>query len=377
MNKRFRGISVFLLFIIPYLLVATTYAGSFSKDKAGTTGAQFLKIGCGARAIAMGEAFSAVSDDANAIYWNPAGLSQIDCSEVSAMHAIWLESINYDYLAYAQPLRNATIGASLNYLSMSSIDKMTELGEKDGTFSPYDSAFNLAYAKKIGPITGGINVKYIKQQIDDETASGFAVDLGTLHRLSDNLKGAVVIHNIGPEIKFIDEGDPLPLSIRLGLSYRLGDKLLLALDGVAPIDNDPNVHVGCEYRLNGIKKVPIALRMGYKTTTTSDLDALSGLSAGLGFNVGGLDIDYAWVPYGDLGDTHRISLGMKFASSGKRRIVRMKKHYMKGVRLYKNGQYKSAISQFKRVLEISPNHRQSKSMIKKAKAKLLKISRGR
>ena len=276
-------ISVFSLLIISCCLIATIYAGSFSKDSAGTTGAQFLKIGCGARAIGMGEAFSSVADDASAIYWNPAGLSQIESAEVSAMHAIWLQEISYDYLAYAQPLMKGSIGASINYLSMSKMDKLDENGDKDGTFRPYDLAFSLAYAQKVGPITGGVNVKFITQGIDGETGSAFAVDLGTLYNLSNRLQGAIVVQNIGSRIKFIEKSYGLPLSIRLGLSCRLGKKLVLAMDGVAPIDNDLNIHVGCEYVLNVIKSVGIALRAGYKTTTTSDLDALSWLSAGLGF----------------------------------------------------------------------------------------------
>jgi len=374
MIRKSLRISVFSLLIISCCLITTTYAGSFSKDSAGTTGAQFLKIGCGARAIGMGEAFSSVVDDASAIYWNPAGLSQIEGGETSAMHAIWLEDISYDYLAYAQPLMKGSIGASVNYLSMSKMDKLDENGDKDGTFRPYDVAFNLAYAQKVGSITGGVNVKFITQGIDGETGSAFALDLGTLHNLSNRIQGAIVVQNIGSRIKFIEKSYALPLSIRLGLSCKLGEKFVLALDGVAPIDNDPNLHVGCEYVLDVIKSVAIALRLGYKTTTTSDLDALSGLSAGLGFNIKGLNVDYAWVPYGDLGYTHRISLGIKFAGGTERNIVRMEKYYMKGVEFYRAGEYELAISQFNEVLKIEPNHTQSKTMITKAKAKLVKVN---
>jgi hypothetical protein len=183
-----------------------------------------------------------------------------------------------------------------------------------------------------------------------------------------------VVQNIGSRIKFIEKSYALPLSIRLGLSCRLGEKFVLALDGVAPIDNDPNVHVGCEYVLDVIKSVAIAFRLGYKTTSTSDLDALSGLSAGLGFNIKGLNVDYAWVPYGDLGYTHRISLGIKFAGGKERKIARTKKYYMKGVEFYRAGEYELAISQFNEVLKIEPNHTQSKTMITRAKAKLLKVN---
>lgn len=377
MSKKITKISLVLSLIISCSLLSISYAGVFSKDKAGTTGAQFLKIGCGARAIGMGEAYSAVADEVSAIYWNPAGLAQIGSRQVSAMHTMWLESINYDFLAYAQPLMEGSIGVSLNYLSMSKMDKLDENGVKDGTFSPYDGALNVAYAQKVGSITGGVNLKVIRQELDGDSATGFAVDLGTLHQLSDKLQAAVVVQNIGPEIKFIEESDPLPMSIRLGISARLVSKLVLALDGVAPIDNEPNLHVGCEYTLDAIRDFPIACRIGYKTTTASDLDALSGLSGGLGFYLRGLDIDYAWVPYGDLGDTHRISLGMKFGEKRESKIAKMRRHYMRGVKFYKLGKYRLAITQFKKVLKLEPNHKQSKNMIKKSQKRLLKVSRSR
>ena len=374
-------IGVALLIVMSCSIATISYGGAFSKEKAGTTGAQFLKIGCGSRAIGMGEAYSAVADEVSAIYWNPAGLQEIRSKQMSAMHAKWLESINYDFIAYAQPLMGGTIGASVNYLSMTKIEKLDIYGDKEGTFSPYDIAVNVAYARKVGPVACGINTKMIKQELDDKAATGYAVDLGAMYRVNEKMKTALVVQNIGTEIKFVEKSDPLPLNIRIGISCKATDTLLLALDGGVPIDNDPNIHVGCEYTVKAIKNFPIICRMGYKTTTTSDLDAMSGLSGGLGLNIRGIDIDYAWVPYGDLGDTHRLSVGMKFGVkkrlTKKEKIAKMKKHYLKGVKLYKEGQYKQAIIEIEEVLKLEPEHRQSNQLRKKAKSKLLEISRAK
>ena len=92
-----RKIYIFTLAIFVSVIgFANTGLGDFSGNDAGKAGAQFLKIGVGARAIGMGEAYGAVSNDANAVYWNPAGLNQLESKEVSFMHAVWLEAINYE-----------------------------------------------------------------------------------------------------------------------------------------------------------------------------------------------------------------------------------------------------------------------------------------
>ena len=176
-------ITLFLSLIILFsFLNSMSYAGLFSKDEAGTTGAQFLKIGCGVRAIGMGEAYSAIADEISAFYWNPAGLNQIEGREISAMHASWLESMNYDYVAYAQPVKRGAIGASINYLSMAKIDRMDEYRQEDGTFSPYDLAINVTYARELGPVMSGVTFKFIQQELDGENATGYAVDLGLLYK---------------------------------------------------------------------------------------------------------------------------------------------------------------------------------------------------
>ena len=269
-------------------------------------------MGCGVRGVALGEAYSGVADEASAIYWNPAGLGLIKSIQILGMHTFGLESINYEFLAYVQPIGVGTLGIGLNYLSMSPIEKLDEYGEPNGSFKPYDAAVNLAYGMRIFSIwNAGINVKYIQQEIDGATAHAYAVDLGVLGRVLDDKLGiGLSVQNIGTEIKFIEAGYPLPLNIRLGVSYQITESLLMALEGGFPIDNDPSLHVGCEYVFAVMKKLSIACRLGYKTTTLADLNALSGLSSGIGFDFLGLELDYTWVPYGDLGYTHRISLGM-------------------------------------------------------------------
>jgi hypothetical protein len=318
-------ISTFLLAISLLLFVSTSSAGIFSRENTGTTGATFLKIEAGARPVAMGGAFVAVADDANTTYWNPAGLAQLEEREITAMHNEWLEDIRYEFLGYAQPIKSEGraqgFGVSVMCLYMSGLEeRTTETIEPEGTFGAYDIAVAGAYACEVGKgVSIGANVKLIHQRIENETAWSGAIDLGLLYRLPGprgGLQLGFAVQNIGPGIKFVKESDPLPLNIKAGIAKSLElrqikSKLILALDVNAPIDNVPNGHFGAEFVYKKIENIELAARVGYKTNTISDLNALSGLSAGVGFVWKRMGIDYVWVPYGDLGNTHRISLTIK------------------------------------------------------------------
>jgi len=331
MERKSEVMGLFLLVAISLvLIVSTSSAGIFSRERAGTTGATFLKIEAGARPVAMGGAFVAVADDANTTYWNPAGLAQIEEREITAMHNEWLEGIRYEFLGYVQPIKSEKrvhgFGASVMALYATGLEERTEeTQEPEGTFAAYDIALAGAYACKVSKVASiGANLKIIHQRIEDETAWGGAVDIGLLYRFPiprrrssrDILQLGFAVQNIGPGIKFIKESDPLPLNIKGGIAktfelMSIKSQITLALDVNAPVDNVPNGHFGTEFVYGKMKDVELAARVGYKTNTIKDLNALSGLSAGAGFVWKRLAIDYVWVPYGDLGNTHRISLTIK------------------------------------------------------------------
>lgn len=292
----------------------------YASDRTGTTGAQFLKIGVGARAAGMGEAFCGVADDINALYWNPAGLSSIGERQATAMYISWFQSINYGYLAYGQPAGNwGVFAGGITYLTSGNIPQTTI--DSDGNyvdegknFNAYDMAFSIGYARKMrGDISLGGAFKVISEKIEKEDATAFAVDIGAMFkgiRIGNGvLPIGLVVQNLGTQVKFMSRGDSLPIDIKLGSSYglefsQINSSLTLALDLNYPLDNDFNARFGAEFWYKGI----VAARLGYKTTTIKDIDALSGLSIGGGFRYQKYGIDYAWVPYGDLGSTHRISL---------------------------------------------------------------------
>lgn len=301
------------LFIVWGISSATCWA-NFKMADAGTTTAQFLKLGVGARAIGMGEAYASVADDPTAIYWNPAGLALVTEQSISLMHAVWFESVFYDFAAYAQPIGHyGVMGLGVQYLSTGAIDELDNAGYNTGTFKPNDMAVTLSWAEDYNELLIGASVKYIMMEIKD-TASVIAADVGVMYPfLINDGKIGFVVQNIGGKAKFNEEEESLPLNYRLGLSFHPVHDWLLSLDVNAPIDYNPYFCFGTEYCLGRWTDYSLSIRAGYNThMLKSKFDAISGVSGGIGFTFWDVGVDYAWVPYGDLGQTHRISLGYRF-----------------------------------------------------------------
>lgn len=276
---------------------------------AAGSGAAFLKIGAGARPAALGGNYVGLANDVNAINWNPGGLGFLQERELSAMYASWVADMNYEFAGYAQPLGETwSIGGSVIMLQSGDMEKRSDTREKLGTFSATDTCGTLAIAKKVtATVSLGGSIKVINQKIADESATGLAVDLGALVKTSiDNLNIGIAVRNLGPQMKFISEGYELPLTLAAGISYSLANINLTS--DVNYYDSTTTVGVGMEYKVINA----LVLDLGYKAGQDNKLEGLAGLSAGLGFNINKINLSYAWVPYGELSDTHRISLGVKF-----------------------------------------------------------------
>ncbi|MBI4397197.1 MAG: PorV/PorQ family protein [Elusimicrobia bacterium] len=272
------------------------------------TGASFLKIGAGARALGMGSAFTAVADDATAIYWNPGGLARMEGPQASAMHTEWITDIRFDHLAYAQPTRVGTIAGSVAYLSQGSLEKRGENREKRGTFQAQDVAFTLSLAR---PLTFrssyGLNVKWIEQRIDNASASGIAFDAGWIRKTGNNVNLGLSIQNLGPGLRLIDDTYRLPFSVTGGFQYQFFDGISLGADFRRYVYERRNtISLGTEYWLMN----RVALRAGYNEVqggTTSRLGQWTGIHMGLGLKTMNTQMDYALTPSAEFGNTHRLS----------------------------------------------------------------------
>lgn len=310
------------LSVIFALLGVLTWAApaSATSSKAGTRSFQFLKLGLGSRAVAMGSAYTCRADDASAMYWNPAGLQEIKRPEVMLAHLKFIEDINYSGFAYAHPLprRFGVLGTYVTALTMGDIDKTIAVAgapffQKVGTFTSSDYLMGIAYANRLGlwglPMRFGVSVKYFKEKIDEASATAVAVDFGLKWRSSDfPIDVAFTAKNIGKASPFDVVREKLPEQFTFGVNFRpwLG-RFNLATDLVFPADNQPYFNLGSELWLVHF----FALRAGYSARADNTSDE-KGYALGMGIRVYKLVVDYAFKPYDTFGSTHQFTLAFKF-----------------------------------------------------------------
>lgn len=330
--------AVTFLFVLGMAGIGQT--GEFSK--VGTVGAQFLKIGMGARYVGMGEASVAAVNDAYAMYWNPAGLTQLSSVNLSLTNVDWIGDVQLNHVAFGKPWGDyAAFGVSLTALSMGEME-MTTVEQPEGsgeTFTASSYCLALGYGRKLTDrFSVGISGKYIWERISEERASGFAFDFGTLFYTGfKSLRMGMNISNLGSEMKVDgpelgsyynpEPGNPnydnvksklavdpydLPLTFRLGLAYDLIEtpesKLTVSMEAKHPNDNLQQASFGGEY----IWREHFSLRAGYKFNYEEEGLTLGGgvkLKAGKKTN---LDINYAWADFSRLQSVHRFSLGFEF-----------------------------------------------------------------
>ncbi|MHB8581016.1 MAG: PorV/PorQ family protein [Ignavibacteriaceae bacterium] len=317
-------------------------------SKVGTTAATFLEIGVGASATGMGGAVVSLSDDPIALYWNPAGIANMQQDAVVFNHTNWIASTNLDYAALILPIGDlGNLGISYTSLSMPDMAVRTVL-QPEGTgeyFSAGDLALGLSYARTITDrFSIGFTAKYIQENIWHETGIAFAVDMGTTFR-TDLLGGMVIgasISNFGTPMQLsgidtrtfesvapsqlgtnnqipydIELGSwSLPLLFRIGVSTKVINnenyKWTIAVDALHPNDNYESLNVGTEFSYQGF----LFIRGGYQSLFLPDGEG--GLSFGIGLNTKELfssDIvrfDYAYRDFGRLSGVHYFSVGVNF-----------------------------------------------------------------
>lgn len=303
----------FLIISILTCIPAVAIDSTDIHENAGTRAMTFLKIGVGAKAMGMGESQVAATDDLYASYWNPAGLAKLQKPQLALMHNEWFAGINHEFVGFAIPIgSNNTVGASANFLSFGELQGRDQDGNETTVFRPYDLAMTISYARSFGQTFAfGLNAKLLREQIADESGRGFAFDFGGLYAFSDMpLSFGFNAQHVGPRVQYVEDAFELPFTLRLGTAYRLwNDTAIITMDFIRPTDNDNAVAIGAAYTIGNM----LQLRTGYKYKFGgNDLGATSGLSGGFGLTLRRFQIDYALVPFGVLGLTHRFSLIANF-----------------------------------------------------------------
>lgn len=299
--------------------------------KVGTAGAQFLKIGLGTRGAAMGGAFIATADDPSAAWWNPAALVRVPGTQVQLTHTEWFEDVRYEAGAVSSEVPGiGTFALQFGLLNSGEMDVTTveQPGGTGETFTCSDMVVGLTFSRMLTDrFSTGVTLKYVREGWDDVSASGIAVDLGTLYNTGfRTLRIGMAIQHFGGELTPSGEFDDyysgsdslksylpyqLPMTFKLGMAMDVIDNgphfMTIEVDGIHPSDNVEQVGIGAEYWFNGL----VAVRGGYRINTDEE-----GLTAGAGFRipVAGktINLDYAYADFNRLEMVHRASLGFAF-----------------------------------------------------------------
>ncbi len=280
-------------------------------SKASTPGMSFLKLGMGAKASGMGEAFVGRIEGISSLWWNPAGISELKGMEITFMHNQWFQDITTEYIATALRLKENVFALSITINQVPDVPRRTQATEKPlSTFDAHQTALGFSFSRKINPkLSLGFSGKLLYEKIDWSSASGLGMDLGAVFSLFKNMNLGAVISNLGQKMKFEQQKFSLPTAYKAGISYftnqdYLKGDLTFGLDIVSPEDSDLKVHLGVDYLYSNT----FALRGGYQFGYDE-----KNYSLGFGLKVKSYGLDYAFVPFGsDLGNTHRISFNVGF-----------------------------------------------------------------
>ena len=293
-------------------LVALAIAGP---ALAGQSGFAFLEVPAGARAAAMGGAYTSVARGAEAAFWNPAGLADFTGTQFTATHTETFENLRHEQVAIAGRHFGGGLAASLRAMYSEPIAERDDLGNLVGSFGSHDLEFLLGYGRTLaGGMSVGLTAQTVRERIADLAAQTWAVNAGAAMNVKAlaNARASLSVHHLGPAAHYriggVDgQAVRLPLAAQAGLSFThevRGLTGLLALESRATRGRQGIFAVGGELDA----PAGAALRFGYRQG-----DDNSTWSAGAGWRTGGLRVDYAFVPSRlALDDTHRFTLSAAF-----------------------------------------------------------------
>lgn len=328
-------------------LVIVWFGLGFSFTKVGTTAAPFLKIEYGARPVAMGGAFVALADDPSGIYYNPAGVAEAVSAQFLGGYTMWFAGLKYNYATFILPARRVNFALWGSFLYCDEIP-VTTVEDPEGTgqfYSYIDGLLGVTASAFLSDrLSIGISGKYIQQQLYNESASTFALDIGSILRTPFKgarlgmclanyggrmqLYGNDLIVQVDPWPEYTGNPDvearlttgsfPLPLAFKMGVAFDLigpGEafinagqhRVTVAGDAIHPNDGEEKFNLGVEYAIYNT----LFLRAGYKVNYDTQRYAAG---VGMKFNIGprSFAVDYAYVDMDVLDSTHRIALRIGF-----------------------------------------------------------------
>ncbi len=312
----------------------------FSKVGAGL--GTFLNIPIGARAVGMGSGFVGVADDPTTLYWNPAGITQIEGASASYSFTSMFAGITHNFAGVTFPVGEA-YNAGVSAVTYGTDDiPVTTMFDQDGTGETYrvsDLALALSFAGQLtDQFSFGVTGKFVNLSFATQSASGVAFDVGTLYEPGIlGMRIGFSVQNLSAPLKYVGNGlvrtggfDPvtgnqnpdvqleateasLPLTFRGGISSEVmdgadGNFLMASAEFSTASDRGEYVSLGAEYVWNNL----VSARAGYQLGT-ADAFGLSG-GVGLMYQTGSFygQLDYSVRPHETLGLVNQITASVRF-----------------------------------------------------------------
>ena len=317
----------------------------YGQSKTGTSIAQFLLIEPSARVAAMGNAGATMYGEIEAAYYNAGAIGMLETNGVQFTHSPWIADISYDFAAVGLTLGElGRMYASVTSLNSGEIDVRT-VEQPLGTgerYSVTDLAFGLGYGRRVSDrFSVGVQVTYLQEIIWHSSMNAFALNVGTLYRISeDGLHIGASISNFGTRAKFdgtdlrilydqnpsvfgdnaslpgelFTDNFPLPVIFRVGIGMPITinetNKIHVAVDAFHPSDNTESISMGAEWAYDNT----VFLRGGYQHLFMPDSEVGPTAGAGLQYTLDAytVNFDYAWADHGRLKETQRFTLGISF-----------------------------------------------------------------
>jgi hypothetical protein len=341
----------------------------------GTTAAEFLLLAPSARGTALGGSFAALATDVSAVYYNPAGLAQMDKAGLMASSMNYIADTKYAWAAVGFPFSGGSraIGVSVSNFGFSDQPVYTvedPNGASGAVYSVSETAVGLTYSQQFSDrFSAGFTAKYINDQLGRVTGNAFAVDFGTnFHALIGGrpIRASFVVQNLGTTLShggqvldvLVQRPPPqgeqtvpqegatatlkskdwsLPVMFRVGLAYDLfsasAGRLTVLGEFTQPNNSNPGFNVGGEYHLGLGAGFAVAGRASVTYWPDNNIAAPDSGTAGFTSSVGGtsqyrmsygggiyyrpargfgLGVDYAYRNMGLLGNVNMITVGFNW-----------------------------------------------------------------
>jgi len=288
-------------------------------ESSGEAGYHFLRTHSGARPSSMAGAFISLPGDIHSVYFNPAGLAELNGQIASATYLNHILDFQSGFIAYAHPLKKlGNLAVSINYMNYGEFDERDVQGEKLGTFNAGSFYLTSSMGRKINKdLMVGASIKFIHSSIESYNSSAVALDFGAIYHVPfiEDFNIGLGIFNLGTVLTaFADTKSPLPLNVVFGFSKKLAHlpfEYCISINKY--IDDDVQLNVGGEFTISK----GIFLRLGYNSLGSNQKiggsgDQFAGVSAGFGFEWKTYHFDYSLSSFGAIGYLNRLSFSYIF-----------------------------------------------------------------